>query len=70
MLSRMTLGDDSHGIAEVCQHPEAASGELEAALDWLVWVGDAAETQYLRLPARRRKFLAQQLGRRDLHQDG
>ena len=63
------LGDEDRGIAELGEHREAASRDAELALDRLIHVGDAGQTQHLRLPAARRERFAQQLGRALLHQD-
>ena len=63
------LGDHADRVPELGEDLEAAAREPQPALDRLVAVGVAGERHHLRLPARRAKRLAQQLGRVVLHHD-
>src|SRR5262245_60487037 len=56
-------------VAELGEDLQAAAGQLQPALDGLIRVGDAAEADRLRLPARRRQLAAEQLRRLLLDED-
>src|SRR5436190_24294589 len=58
----MILRDDRRRIAELCQNREASAGNLQLPLDRLEGIGHAADGDDVRLPLRRQKLLAKQLG--------
>src|SRR5207253_1065912 len=55
------LGDDGDRVAKLGEHFKTAPRQLYAALDRLIAIGDAADAQNARLPARRGKLAAEQL---------
>lgn len=58
----VVLGGDVHRVAEIEQHFEASTSELEFAFDGLVAVGDAGATENLRLPFGRGEGFAEEFG--------
>jgi hypothetical protein len=56
----MIFCDDRYWVSKLGQHLNTAARDPQFSLDGLVWIGDAAQHQRLRLPPWRFQFRAQQ----------
>jgi hypothetical protein len=61
-LDQRSLGDDPYWISVIQTHLEAAPGQFEGGLQWLVAIGDPAENDELPFPRGPIERLAQEGG--------